>query len=56
MIPQMSDTPIKGTKKLLEIYMEVLSLTGLGVPDETMKKLEVWGEVKSLKSITKKYS
>ena len=39
MIPQMNDTPIKGTKKLLEIYLEVLSLTGLG--DETMKKLEV---------------
>ena len=56
MIPQMNDIPIKGTKKLLEIYMEILSLTGLGVPIETMEKLGVWGEVKSLKSIVKKYS
>jgi len=56
MIPQMSDTPIKGTKKLLEIYMEILSLTGLGVPIETMEKLGVWGEIRSLKSIISKMS
>ena len=54
MIAHMNDEPIKGTKKLLEIYAEVLSLTGEKVPDETMQKLVVWGEVKSLKSAVKK--
>jgi hypothetical protein len=54
MIVQMNDEPIKGTKKLLEIYLEVLSLTKLDVPSETVEKLEIWGEVKSLKSIVKK--
>ena len=54
MISQMNDKPIKGTKKLLEIYLEVLSLTKLSVPSETMQKLEVWSEVKSLKSVVKK--
>ncbi len=54
MISQMNDEPIKGTKKLLEIYFEVLSLTKLSVPRETLEKLELWGEVKSLKSLVKK--
>ena len=54
MITHMNDEPIKGTKKLLEIYLEVLSVTGLEVPYETMQKLRVWGEVKSLKSVLKK--
>ena len=54
MIIRMNDEPIKGTKKLLEIYVEVLSLTGLDIPSETMEKLNVWGEVKSLKSVVNK--
>jgi len=54
MITQMNDEPIKGTKKLLEIYLEVLALTGLSVPKETRRKLEVWAEVKSLKGVLKK--
>lgn len=54
MIIHMNDEPIKGTKKLLEIYLEVLSLTKLSVPSETMKKLMVWGEVKSLGAVVKK--
>ena len=54
MITHMNDEPIKGTKKLLEIYLEVLSVTGLEVPHETMQKLRAWGEVKSLKSVLKK--
>jgi hypothetical protein len=56
MITNMNDEPIKGTKKLLEIYLEVLSLTELGMPSEPMEKLKVWGEVKSLKSVVKKIS
>ena len=54
MIANMNDEPIKGTKKLLEIYLEVLSLTELSVPNEIIQKLKVWGEVKSLKSLVKK--
>jgi len=55
MIAHMSDEPIKGVKKLLEIYLEVLSLTNLEIPQETCTKLDVWGEVKSLKNLVKKY-
>jgi len=54
MIAHMSDEPIKGVKKLLEIYLEVLSLTNLEIPQETCTKLDVWSEVKSLRSIVKK--
>ena len=54
MISQMNDKPIKGTKKLLEIYFEVMSLTKLSVPRETLEKLELWGEVKSLAGVVKK--
>jgi hypothetical protein len=54
MITQMNDEPIKGTKKLLEIYLEVLSLTNLEIPQETHAKLKAWCEIKSLKSVVKK--
>ncbi|PTB83556.1 hypothetical protein C9926_02285, partial [Sulfurovum lithotrophicum] len=54
MIAHMNNEPIKGTKKLLEIYLEVLSLTEIDIPSKTMGKLEAWGEVKSLKSVVKK--
>jgi len=54
MIANMNEESIKGTKKLLEIYLEVLSLTEIDIPSETMGKLEAWGEVKSLKSVMKK--
>jgi len=54
MIKQMNDEPIKGTKKLLEIYLEVLSLTKQNPSEEVLKKLVVWGEVKSLKSVCSK--
>ena len=53
MIARMNDVPIKGTKKLLEIYREVVSLSGLNVPEETARQLEKWGEVKSLKRVVK---
>jgi len=53
MIKQMNDEPIKGTKKLLEIYLEVLSLTKQKPSQELLDKLGVWGEVKSLKVIVK---
>ena len=54
MMSHMNDEPIKGTKKLLEIYAEVLSLTGEKVPDKAVQKLGGWGKVKSLKSVVKK--
>ena len=54
MIAHMNDEPIKGVKKLLEIYLEVLSLTNLEIPQKTRTKLDVWGEVKSLKGVVKK--
>jgi hypothetical protein len=54
MIIEMHDTPIKGTKKILEIYLEVLSLTKQQPFDEVLLKLGVWGEVKSLKGLVKK--
>lgn len=54
MIPQMSDEPIKGLKKLLEIYLEVLTLTKQKPMDEVMNKLTIWSETKSLKSVCNK--
>ena len=54
MISQMNDEPIKGTKKLLEIYLEVLSLTEQKPSSGVLEKLGVWGEVKSLSVIVKK--
>ena len=54
MIVEMNDEPIKGTKKLLEIYLEVLSLTKQKPSREVLVKLGVWGEVKSLKGVVKK--
>jgi len=54
MITQMNDVPIKGIKKLLEIYLEVLSFTGIGVPKRIRRKLQIWVEVKSLKGVAKK--
>ena len=54
MIKKMNNEPIKGTKKLLEIYLEVLSLTKQKPSQEVLDKLMVWGEVKSLSGIVKK--
>jgi len=54
MIPQMNDEPIKGTKKLLEIYLEILSLTQQKPSSEVLEKLGVWGGVKSLTSVVNK--
>ena len=54
MIANMNDEPIKGTKKLLEIYLEVLHTTKLTMPDDTREKIVHWDETKSLKTIIKK--
>jgi hypothetical protein len=54
MMAHMNDTPIKGTKKLLELYSEVLILSNNKVPQEVKAKLETWSEVKSLKGIVKR--
>ena len=54
MLPQMNDEPIKGMKKLLEIYYEVLSITNEKAPLEVLEKLKTWTKVKSLSVIVKK--
>jgi hypothetical protein len=54
MIEQMNDEPIKGTKKLLEIYLEILSLTGEKIPEEVLNKLKIWNTFKSLRVVLKK--
>ena len=54
MIAHMNNEPIKGTKKLLEIYLEVLHTTKLTMPDDTREKIVHWDETKSLKTIIKK--
>jgi len=54
MIKQMNDEPLNGLKKLLEIYLEVLSLSKQKPSTEVLEKLSVWGEVKSLSVVVKK--
>ena len=49
MIANMNDEPIKGTKKLLEIYVEVLHTIKRAIPDETLEKLVLWIEIKNLR-------
>ena len=51
-ITQMSDTPINGSKKLLEIYAEVLSTNKLGLENEAViERLNIWGATETLKKI-----
>lgn len=54
MIAHMNNEPIKGTKKLLELYLELLTITKTGLPDIVDEKFTVWGETKSLKATIKK--
>jgi len=53
MIPLMNDQPIKGTKKLLEIYKELLTINSSKATAEVLAKLEMWQSVASLKKIGK---
>lgn len=49
MIPGMHDTPIKGTKKLLEICLEVQN--GSGISKAVSMKFETWGGTRSLAGV-----
>lgn len=54
MLLPMADTPIKGTKKLLEIYREVLVKNESSAPEAVKSALQGWSDVKSLRPIIKK--
>lgn len=59
MLPAMNDEAIKGTKKLLELYLEILTvtkskLTDIDNTEQVQEKLEKWTQTKSLKAIIKK--
>lgn len=36
-LKELPEVPVKGLKKLLEIYLEFIRLNGAGVQDETLK-------------------
>lgn len=50
----MHDRPIKGVKKLLEIYLELLVSNQSRVQQDVVEKLEGWRRVKSLNGIIRK--
>ncbi|MEL7063971.1 MAG: DUF6493 family protein [Bacteroidota bacterium] len=55
MIPQMAGQPIKNTKKLLEIFLEVARKNQRkDFPPELLSKLEAWSETKSLRPVIQK--
>jgi hypothetical protein len=51
MIVAMGDVPVKGTKKLLEIYLEMLVLNSSVAKSTVCSKFEGWHEIKSLKAV-----
>ena len=54
MIAQMNDTPIRGVKKLLVLFLELqLSFPQMEMSQACREKLMVWKEIKSLKSMLK---
>ena len=54
MLKQLPSEPIKGLKKLLEIYLEVVRLNGSSIVDEEMKKLlEKWKNKEALSKVIK---
>jgi hypothetical protein len=54
-IEEMSNIPISGCKKLLEIYAEVLSINKTEVKNEgAIRKLNAWGTTETLKKIIQK--
>ncbi|MCV6630274.1 MAG: DUF6493 family protein [Flavobacteriaceae bacterium] len=55
MIANMANTPIRGVKKLLEIFVELkLSAPNIGLSQLSKDKLEKWKAVKSLRSTVAK--
>lgn len=56
-IGNMNDTPIRGLKKLLEIFLELKrSFPELNVSNSTQEKLNIWTEINSLKKIATQLS
>jgi hypothetical protein len=53
-IEQMNDSPINGSKKLLEIYAEVLSVNKSKVNEQVVRMLNAWETTESLKKIIQK--
>jgi len=54
-IEQMSDTPISGCKKLLEIYAEVLSVNKSTIINEhVIMRLNIWESTETLKKVIQK--
>ena len=54
-IEQMSDTPISGCKKLLEIYAEVLSVNKSTIINEhVITRLNIWESTETLKKVIQK--
>lgn len=54
MLKQLPSEPIKGLKKLLEIYLEVVRLNRSSINDEEVKKLlEKWKNKESLSKVIK---
>lgn len=54
MLKELPEAPVKGLKKLLEIYQEVVRLNGSQVQDELVnRKLEQWKETNGLRKTIK---
>lgn len=53
-IGKMSDTPIRGVKKLLEIFLELGYSNGLKISEKTKERLFTWKETSSLRSLIEK--
>ncbi len=54
-IQEMNDTPIRGLKKLLELFLELKrSLSNTIISEETKEKLQTWEANKTLKAVIEK--
>ena len=54
MIVKMHDEPIKGVKKLLQLYVELLHVSNMSVENEVITKLELWAKTASLAPVIRK--
>lgn len=54
LIANMHDKPLNGSKKLLEQYHELLTLTQISVPNSVCDKLSQWQQSKSLQALINK--
>jgi hypothetical protein len=53
-IGKMNETPIRGVKKLLEIFLELRYSNGLKISEKTKERLFTWKETSSLRSLISK--